>query len=420
MADFHHNIFYYYRGARQSNREREQQLENNTTKALINTLEHCNSSVAFKFLQWLDIVATSHIEFELQKATIGRGNVDNKSQRLLLGLVPFKDDTHPCVESKKPATDSLPDAWIYGDDYAVLIESKVRESLDPDQMRRHFQKLQVGTHQQPKYEVRTWAEVHRFFKTLPDDELIGKDKWLIEQFTQYLEWIGMAEFTGFEPEIFDYFITRNDEDVKQRVRGTMSSFAQKVLNKLQDETQFRADPFWYNSSHTGNLSLNDDHCWVAFFGPGNPKFGDWAHQTISVYSHGLDIFVNVALKPAIVRLRRKIHQDKQAFREKVASLSAPLSIRIEERKRKKRPRYYEYYPVVSLEAAYLKDSELGSVGFDYIEGLLDRIDLPSLVVVKHIDRERSLKLSEGDGNALLDRVVDIMKEFHPLVKFINT
>ena len=91
VADFHHNIFYYYRGTRQSNREREQQLENNTTKALINTLEHCNSSVAFKFLRWLDIVATSHIEFELQKATIGRGNVDNKSQRLLLGLVPFKD-----------------------------------------------------------------------------------------------------------------------------------------------------------------------------------------------------------------------------------------------------------------------------------------------------------------------------------------
>ena len=31
VADFHHNIFYYYRGTRQSNREREQQLENNTS-----------------------------------------------------------------------------------------------------------------------------------------------------------------------------------------------------------------------------------------------------------------------------------------------------------------------------------------------------------------------------------------------------
>jgi hypothetical protein len=355
----------------------------------------------------------------LQKATIGRGNVDNKSQRLLLGLVSFKDDTRPCVESRKPATDSLPDAWIYGDDYAVLIESKVRESLDPDQMQRHFQKLQVGTHRQPKYALRTWAEVHQFFKALPDGELIGKDKWLIEQFTQYLEWIGRAEFTGFEPEIFDYFIAHNDEDVKQRVRGTMSSFAKKVLNKLQDEAQLRTDPFWYTSSHTGNLSLNDDHCWVAFFGPGNQKFRKWAHQTISVYSHGLDIFVNVELKPAIVRLRRKIRQDEQAFRETITSLSAPLSIRVEERKHK-RPRYYDYYPVASLEAAYFKNSDLGPIGFDYIERLLDRIDLPSLTAVKHIDRERALELSKGDGNALVDHVVGVMKELYPLVKFINT
>lgn len=37
MTDFHRNIFSYYKGASQPEQDREQQLEDNTTKALVNT-----------------------------------------------------------------------------------------------------------------------------------------------------------------------------------------------------------------------------------------------------------------------------------------------------------------------------------------------------------------------------------------------
>ena len=40
MVDFHHNIFCYYRGFKDEEQSRIRQLEDNTTKALINTLEH--------------------------------------------------------------------------------------------------------------------------------------------------------------------------------------------------------------------------------------------------------------------------------------------------------------------------------------------------------------------------------------------
>jgi hypothetical protein len=131
MADFHHNIFYYYRGAQQSDQERERQLEDNTTKALVNTLEHCSRTIAIKFLRdLLGIVVAEPVrpEFELQKASISKGEIGNKSQRLLLGIVPTKETMDPCTELGKTVVgegDSRPDAWIYGDNFVVLVESKV-------------------------------------------------------------------------------------------------------------------------------------------------------------------------------------------------------------------------------------------------------------------------------------------------------
>jgi len=425
MTDFHHNIFHYYRGAQRSNRERERQLEDNTTKALINTLEHCGPTVALGFLKWLSIEVleqVGQVKFELQKATIGTGEIQSRSQRLLLGLVPSRGARDPCAGLDKVVTeneDGRPDAWLYGDDFIVLLESKVEGSLKLDQMQRHFQKLQVGTEQQPRCEVRTWAEVHQFFVgILP--ELSGKDEWIVEQFKQYLEGIGMAEFTGLEREIFDYFITHDDEEMRQKVKGTVQSFAEKILSGLQ-----AFDSSFYQSYDVGPLRLKDKYCWVAF-GPGDKEYRQWAHQTISLYAYKLDVFVNVELIDAVDRLRKKIHQDKQAFRETVSSLPVPFSVQLEERI-KKQVTIYDYYVIAKLKADVLKEphsrpyglKDPKSDGFCYIEKLLEQIHLPYLSVRRRIDRNRALELSQEDGRSLVDEVVGIMKAFHPLVEFIN-
>jgi hypothetical protein len=422
MTDFHHNIFYYYRGAQRSGQDRDQQLEDNTTKALINTLECCSPMVALKFLAWLGIAATEPVKFELQKETIGEGKIRRKSQRLLLGLVPSRGTKDPCTGSERPAAeDGRPDTWIYRDDFVVLIESKVKGSLHSDQVQRYSQKLQAGTKQLPRYEVRTWAKVHQFFASiLPElsDEK-DKDKWIVKQFTQYLEWNGMAEFTGLEEGIFDFFVTHDDEDTRQWVRDTVQSFAEKIKAELLAFDSF------YQSYHMGTLHLKDEACWVAF-GPGDHEFKQWAHQTISLNAYALDVFINVELKPAIDRLKGKIRQDRKAFREVIARLPVPFSIQLEERK-KKQAAQFDYYIIARLEAGYRKDPNPGpyglkdpqSDGFDYIEKFLEQIDLPCLSVRRHIDRNQALGLSQGGGSALVAEVVGIMKAFHPLVEFIN-
>ncbi len=414
VTDFHHNIFYYYRGSQQSDQDRERQFENNTTKALINTLEYCNPKVVIKFLAWLGITATEPIKFELQKVTIGEGKIHTKPQRLLLGLVPRKEDTTLCFELKGPVKgDSCPDAWLYGNDYIVLLESKVSGSLETNQMQFHYQKLKVDTEKQPRFEVRTWAEVHQFFiDFLP--ELSAKDEWIVRQFTKYLEWNAMTEFIGFEQGIFDYFVTDDDEDSRRWVRDTMHSFAKKIKTRLQAFNSF------YQDYDMGTIRLEDTYCWVAF-GPGDLRYRQWVHQTISLDAYALEVFVNVELKPTIDRLRKKIHQNKQAFREIISKLPEPFSLQVEERTQKQAS-LYDYYTIANLDSYCLKnpDSELSKHGYDYIEVLLEKVSLPYLSVRRRLDRDLVLEISQKDrGQSFVDMVVSIMQKFHPLVGFIN-
>lgn len=419
MTDFHHNLFYYYKGAHQSYKEAEHQLENNTTKALVNTLEYCSDLVAVSFLEWIGITpAGDQIKFKLQKKALGEQDILAKSQRLLLGIVPTKADKDPSalLEGKVADEDSCPDAWIYGGEFVVLIENKVNGPLNTDQMQRHAHKLQGGMERRPEFKVLTWAQVHSFFKRLLNEslnKLSDKDKWILDQFTQYLEEIGMSEFIGLESEIFDYVVTLDDEDARQKVRATMRSFAEKILAQIRDLV-------FYEGYDDGVIHQGDRYYWVAF-GPKDNKYRKWAHQTVALDAYGIEVFVNLELKAVTDRLKERIRRSRHAFREVILSLlpGEPVSVQVEERKQRQAS-IYDYHSIATLDARYLKDPELGTHGFDYIETLVEKVSLPYLTVRRRIDRDKALELSQKDqGRSLVGEVTRIMQAFHPLVRFIN-
>jgi hypothetical protein len=427
MTDFHNNIFYFYRGAKQRGQNQEQQLEDNATKALINLLQHCDSVVASEFLKSLGIKTDNDntIKFELQKPTIGHENISHRAQRLLLAIVEENDPENASICKKLNGPfegDSRPDAWIYGKDFVVLLESKIGDSpLELNQMRCHWQKLQNGVRPCTNSKILTWAEVHQFFANrlpiiLPN--LQGRDKWLVEQFKQYLEWTGMTEFIGFEESVFEFFVHQEkDPHIKKWMRAAMQGLAEQVLSSDHGLETF--DKF-YSDYHVGNFSEKDDHFWAAF---GPPKFGGLAHQTVALYDYGLDVFVNVELLPAINRLRKKIKANDLKFREVISDLPAPFTVQIQERKAK-RPRVFDYYTVAELEAGVhdsvlygLKDPK--SPGFEYLVTLLNQVQLPYLSVIRRIKRKQVVELSKGGGKTLVDEILKITKAFHPLVQFIN-
>jgi hypothetical protein len=419
----HHNIFFYYRGAHQSQAERDRQIENNTTKALINILELSAAPVRRAFLEWVGITATEPILYELQRLTIGQERLRDIDQRLLLGLVPAQADTEPPASPTGAGidqADSLPDAWIYGKDFAVLLENKIVGSLDAAQWEAHNRRLRGGSRQVPIEQVCTWTQVYTFFKALPQNLAQGgvnldvQSLFLISQFTEYLELIGMGKFTGIDSELFDYFL-HADDDIKPRVRGVMTTLAQEVLVELQ---QALGQEF-YQNFRVGNLWSTDDHAWAAF-GPKDKGYLRVAHQTVAMDAHGLEVFVNVELADAAARLRKRIRDDRQLFRDLLTNMLPGESFYVELQERTpKQASIFDYHPVDRVEAAYLRHPAIGAKAFDFIEAVIEQLHLPYFTLRNRIDRAKVAELSKDQGRPLVAEVVRLMKEFDRLVSFIN-
>jgi hypothetical protein len=127
--DLHHNLFYSYRGPNIGEGDRERQLENNVTKALINTLRLGGKAVWQPFLARLGLPDASRPLFLLQRRDLPSGDAAERRQRVLLGISTQPSQWTPSGNAKG-GRDSVPDAWIYGDGSAVL-SSVASRSIAP-------------------------------------------------------------------------------------------------------------------------------------------------------------------------------------------------------------------------------------------------------------------------------------------------
>jgi hypothetical protein len=85
-VDLHHNLFYGYRGPIINSTDRDRQLENNLTKALINTLWLGGKDVWRPFLAELGVRNTACAQFLLQRRDLSSRGAANKRRRVLLGI----------------------------------------------------------------------------------------------------------------------------------------------------------------------------------------------------------------------------------------------------------------------------------------------------------------------------------------------
>lgn len=231
--DPHKNIFFYYRGPSDRTAEGaavwDRQLENNTTKALVNLLELATPPAALvPFLKLVGVrvpgeepqpryfMSLQHAPEAAQRAR----------RRVAVLLCPPRTRIHTGGRAG-----GRPDACIYcaARSTAVLIETKVVPHITRGQLAGHLR--DAGWPASTPWRRVSWEELFRLFRSASVKVSRPVDQILLGQFLQYLELIGMAPFEGFSEQDFDFFVTSN-EDYAPILRAKLQRFGVEVYSRL--------------------------------------------------------------------------------------------------------------------------------------------------------------------------------------------
>jgi len=232
----HHNCFFYYRGPSAKSDELEserfhQQVEDNTTKALVNTLEHSEGSVAASFLQCfapqLSEILAPPLELHLQHAP-----AEVVHERALVLGISTLGEIDPATRNKPAGKGrGRVDAAIRSPGRAaLLVENKTVDYLDGEQLARHARDWRV----EGEPLLTTWTAIYQWaLSSRRGQEEGSRSAFLLDQFLEYLEIVGFAPWAGFRAEDFAFF-TNPTPERQVVVRNKMSALWKRVFDELPD------------------------------------------------------------------------------------------------------------------------------------------------------------------------------------------
>lgn len=237
------NIFYYFRGAHSSDKLADKQIEDNTTKALINTLEYSDVQLLYHLLEYLNI--------------------------------PFIKNQIPKYDLQVAELLSRPDAQIRIGKTDYYIESKVQASLEEPQINNHLVSIGesiliiitprnsdlnvVQRINNSRLKFITWEEIYIQLSSYLIIRKKEDNNFILIQFLKYLESIGMAPFNGFTKEDFDSFLYIED-DPKKEIRSIVKRKLKKYLDAIQEE--IKSIPSYKGLKvEVGNLQQNSHTIW---------------------------------------------------------------------------------------------------------------------------------------------------------------
>jgi hypothetical protein len=259
MADEHRNIFFYYRGQVRSDAGeeaellREQQAEDNTTKALVNLLEWSHDWLTRSFVE-------SVLEFPLAKAAAGtqpseyflQGGPENTpTERWLLAISQSSADLNPSFE-KGSGGSRVDGGFVLSGEILVLFEVKLGVDRDEAQLARHRDRWAIPVE---KTLPVSWASVHEWaghaFKGT-DEPLT---RFLLSQFLEYLSLCRLKPFGGLEHRDFAFFDAPTWEQ-QPEVKAQLGALWDQVYARLPVKGRDAL-----GDVHVGQLGLAD-HAWA--------------------------------------------------------------------------------------------------------------------------------------------------------------
>lgn len=399
MRDPHKNIFYYYRGPSKRVTDDiiyDTQVEDNTTKALINCFDNCSSSLLTHFLNY----------FNLDFDFIGK-------PQLLLQV------------SK---TKSRPDAQIKAIQKSTYIENKIKAGLDLEQLTNHLAGiakddiLLVITKEDIKDKIQglaqtkhiRWLDVYNCFSDY--DQGNYKEKFLIKQFLEYLEVMGLSDFKGFDNDDFDYFINKID-DYKPIIKDKFERFGYKVFDELRDEIKSI-----YSERYLGNVSKNAEQIWFGIRKPQN-KNDVFRHCNFTIDMNSDVLRFNVVIrdgkykdKKPIGIFYRKIKNNFDQFLDLLKAFSSDYHLKVSKRVPKSGNRImpgnekWEHLSILTLEIVTYET-------IDYILMLLKKVKFPGIRLEFSIKRGDKI-LNRPD--LLIVKGKEALETGYKLLKFLES
>ncbi|WP_110114906.1 hypothetical protein [Bacillus sp. CGMCC 1.16541] len=248
------NIFHYYRGhTKKGSQETKQlQIENNTTKAFLNVLQHASPLLTDRFIKWLGLcVEDEHYEFMYQ---VSNELHRRTKQAVVIGIA----ETEKVIDNQQGRKYYIPDGAILSASISMLIETKIglNSYLDVNQLEGHKSRFAIDQ-EVGENVILTWAQVREFFREQQPDFLQCNDIktcFLLEQFEEYcaINCIG-------SPKTKEYFFLQF-EKVK----------AQELARKIHD--------YLWNESGYIDLQDAETNDGIGYKRTGKPKFATLTTQ----------------------------------------------------------------------------------------------------------------------------------------------
>ena len=301
------NIFYYYRGPsiREEN-DLERQIEDNLTKALINTLELSNEELLLKlFLQEYNV------------------NIDAQNHSPVYKLQVAKDE-------------SRPDAEITIGNMTIMVEVKKSSPLTKDQLLTPLKGdpkaylIAITQHEKDialineinndRIKFTTWKKLYLLFKKYEAQTSDKLTKFIVSQFTEYLEEFSMSPFNDWKKEDFQAFLNVMEEDkdgeLRTRVRKKLEEYIRNLNELLITEKSFTD----LTPRIEEKLGRKSNYVWGVLYNKSLGSMVDIPHFNFVLYSDRFEIGLQIeGNKPSFAMLCN-IEGNKREFLEIVKKL----------------------------------------------------------------------------------------------------
>jgi hypothetical protein len=306
MKKLHQNLFYYYRGGNRNDKDIQEQLENNVTKAFVNVLEKSSLNLQKKIIREIIHFPLSKnidkINYTLQETTIGEERIKKIRKRCILGISP--EGVVDKNEGRKYLKSSKPDAWIWSNDFVILIENKIQGNLDEAQLKKHNELIDGDI------QIKSWKkDIYPIFKKTEKEQLNSKDKLLVQEFNEFLDMVGLTEFTGFEKKDLVRMYSEEEDEV---------DYVEKKFKKLGDIIAIKLSKKGLH--HHGHRSKPDDW-WDYFVRDTKRSYYTYAH--FSIYTSDLFLGVKFHLQshtPDFTIFKKKLRNEPDGFSELIKKL----------------------------------------------------------------------------------------------------